>query len=120
MNELELAELFVHVTHPASEGWQQVSGRKLQTADADVEVDMIMYKKGKPPVGVIHMAAPYVSASDLQVAMQAKTYMENYLNGRVASVLLVYRELLARPHRIPKGIHILTITEGDTTVQSLN
>ena len=120
MNELELAELFVHAAHPASEGWRQISGRQLEATDVDVEVDMIMYKKGEPPVGVIHMATPYVSGQDLKMAQQLKTLMENRLNGREVKVLLVYRDILARPQHIPKGIYIMTISEGDSTVHGPN
>ena len=120
MNEIQLAELFVRAVYPETEGWRQLHGHLLETVDADFEVDMVMYKKGEPPVAVLHMSTPYVSTSDMKMAAQLKQLLQNRLNGREAKVLLVYRELLSRPQSVPRGIYIMTITEGDATTHGCN
>lgn len=118
MHALEISDLMVHALHPASDGWQQIHAGK--HADEDLQVDMFMYKKGQPPVGIIYMNTPYVTGNDLKMATQLKTLMANFLNGREASVMLVYRELILRPQKVPKGIYIISITEGSASQQGPN
>jgi hypothetical protein len=119
-SEIELADAFVLVSHPASEGWHQIHSPKLETLSMELEVDMVLYKKGQPPIAVVHMATAYVSRSDLEVAYLLRTIMTNLLNGRDARVLLVYRDLLVRPQKVPHGISIMTIIEGRTEMAGLN
>lgn len=115
---LEISELLVHALHPASEGWHEVHIGKHR--EEDLQADMFMYKKGQPPVGIIYMNTPYVTGSDLKMATQLKTLMVNFLNGRDACVMLVYRALVVRPQKVPKGIYIISITEGTATQQGPN
>lgn len=120
MDDIELAEAFVHVSHPASDGWKRVYSPKLNHLDVDLEVDMLMYKRGHAPIAVVHMATPYVSKQDLDVAKQLRTLLQTRLNGREVKVLLVYREILARPQKIPPGISIMSIIEGRNEMGSPN
>ncbi len=97
--------------HPASAGWKQLDDRVID----DVEIDFIFFKKGETPVAVMLMDLPYVANSDLQLAKHIQDMYTQKMNGRLVEVMLVYRKLLMRPQKVPKGVSVLSITQWTET-----
>lgn len=106
--EKELIATVLQAAHPASAGWKRLGGPQLLD---DIEIDFVFFKKGKTPVAVLLMDTPYVSSSDLHLAKHIQDIYQQKMNGRQVWVMLVYRDLLVRPQRVPPGISILSITE---------
>ena len=106
--ERELITTVLQAAHPPHAGWKQLGGQQLID---DVEIDFVFFKKGKKPVAVLLMETPYVSGNDLRLAKHIQDLYQQKMNGRQVRVMLVYRDLLVRPQKVPPGISILSITE---------
>lgn len=104
---LGFIEAVLSSVHPSSQGWQQLKGCLLD----EIEMDFVFIRKGQPPVAIMVMDSPYVSMDDLKLGDHIRSVYRSKMNGRELNVVLVYKELLMRPQRIPNGVSVLSVTE---------
>lgn len=110
--EMELLNIALHAAHPVNQGWLRLRGCVLD----EIEVDMFFYRKGEPPVAVLLMDTPYVSGADLKMASHVQSIYTQKMNGRKVKVMMVYRNLLFRPQRVPNDVYVMSVF--DTTQEA--
>lgn len=106
--EKELIKITLDAAHPISKGWQHLRACSLD----NIDIDMVYVKRGKKPVAVVILDGAFVCKDDLKMAEHLRHVYNEKMNGREVRVLLVYQELLARPQAVPKGVSILSISDG--------
>lgn len=110
--EKELLSAALESAFPLLEGWRQ-----LKPVEIDgIGVDQVFYQPGNNTVLVIQMHDAYVVSSDLKLAQHLRTVYQEKMNGRKATVMLVYNGLLMRPARLPEGVKVMSVNiDGSST-----
>lgn len=103
--ELEMIEAALQVEYPPKNGWKLQSDCLLD----EVEIDFLLSRNGQNPIAAIIMHCPYLRSADIEMVNRLKDFYAEKMDGRELHVLLIYRELLVRPQRVPKGISLMAL-----------
>lgn len=114
--EMELADVFLRHTHPEEDGWvlfPKIELRKRTVEHAYKRNDVLQ-------LICVNMNEPFVSRNQIQAAQDLQEECNQKYPELTVKVQLVYGKLLMNPHKLPKGISVLSIMEDDDIAHSDN
>ncbi len=105
--EIELIDAILNSMYPEKEGWTLLQGLMLE----EIDLDYVFVREGEPPTVALLMECPYIHPHDVSMAKHLVDIYSETNNGQKLNIILVYKQLLVRPQRIPNGIAVISLTE---------